>query len=280
MSRKYRQLTIEERAVIMVQLAHGCKLRAIARNLHRSPSTISRELNRNSRPRSYQAVIAHKKAVARRRTPVHKLLSNEPLWALILKLLKADWSPQQISGRLKASFPDQANYRVSHETIYRTIYALPRGGLRQEMIKALRQKHKNRRPRSSGKNRKGPVKNTVSIDERPPEVDDRKLPGHWEGDLIKGAFNRSAVGTLVERKTRLVTLVKMNGCDAESALKGFRREFKKIPPDLRQTLTYDRGAEMALHQELAKSLKIDIFFADPYAPWQRGSNENTNGLIR
>lgn len=280
MSREYCQLSVEERAVIMALVEQGVTLRVIARQLHRAPSTISRELNRNCCHGRYRAAAAHQQMVKRRRKPAFKLLAHPPLWLLIQHLIRHGWSPQQISGRLRSYFPGQDEYRVSHETIYRTIYALPRGGLRQEMIKALRQKHKNRRPRSAGTNRKGPVQNAVSIDQRPAEVDGRQLPGHWEGDLIKGAFNRSAVGTLVERKTRLVVLVKMAGCDAQSALSGFRREFKKVPPDLRQTLTYDRGAEMALHQQLAEQLSIDIYFADPYTPWQRGSNENTNGLIR
>lgn len=280
MSRKYSHLRIEERAVIMVLIDQGIKIRVIAQRLERAPSTISRELNRNRRQGAYRATVAHQKMVKRRRQPSFKLLTNAPLWLLIQQLIRHGWSPQQISGRLMAHYPDKAGNQVSHETIYRTIYALPRGDLRQEMIKALRQKHKNRRPRSAGANRKGPLKNTVSIDQRPSEVDDRQLPGHWEGDLIKGAFNRSAVGTLVERKTRLVALVKMAGCDAESALRGFRHEFKRVPPDLRQTLTYDRGSEMALHEKLAKQLSIDIYFADPYTPWQRGSNENTNGLLR
>lgn len=280
MSRKYSQLSIEERAVIMVLNDQGIPIRGIAQHLQRAPSTISRELKRNRRQGTYRATLAHQKMVKRRRKPSFKLVTNQPLWLLIQRLIRQSWSPQQISGRLSAHYPDKAGNRVSHETIYRTIYALPRGSLRQEMIKALRHKHKNRRPRSAGANRKGPLKNTVSIDQRPAEVDDRQLPGHWEGDLIKGAFNRSAVGTLVERKTRLVVLVKMAGCDAESALRGFRREFKKVPPDLRQTLTYDRGSEMALHEKLAKQISIDIYFADPYTPWQRGSNENTNGLLR
>jgi len=280
MSEKYVQLTIEERAVIKVQYDQGCRLRTIARSLHRDPSTISRELKRNRVSGHYHPAQAHQWATKRKRKPVQKLLANPPLWELVQRLIKANWSPQQISGRLKTRFPEQADNRVSHETIYRTIYALPRGGLRQEMIKALRQKHKQRRPRSAGKSRKGALQNMASIDQRPAEVDDRQLPGHWEGDLIKGAFNRSAVGTLVERKTRLVVLVKMADCSAASALRGFRREMKKVPPDLRHSMTYDRGSEMARHQELAAQLSIDIYFADPYSPWQRGSNENTNGLLR
>ena len=155
---------------------------------------------------------------------------------------------------------------MSHKTIYRTIYALPRGGLRQEMIKAPRHKHKNRRPRSTDANRKGPLKKTISIDQRPTGGDDRQLPVTKEGDLIKGAFNRSAVGTPVERKTRLVDLVKMAGCDTETALRGFGRGYKKVPPDLRQTLTYGRGRN-GLHEKSAKQLSLDIYFAAPYAPW-------------
>ena len=169
---------------------------------------------------------------------------------------------------------------MSHETIYRTLYALPRGELRKQLIKALRQGRKTRRPRSAGKARQGVIRDGTPIDQRPAEVDDRQLPGHWEGDLIKGAFNRSAVGTLVERVTRLVILAKMDSSDAESALKGFSRCLLKVPPELRNTLTYDRGSEMARHKQLAKDLKIDIYFADPHSPWQRGSNENTNGLLR
>ena len=211
--------------------------------------------------------------------PERKLHSDGALWGLIKGLLRQRWSPQQISGRLRARFPDEPGNRVSHETIYRTRYALPRGELRKELIKSLRQGHKTRRPRSAGK-AGHVIGDGTPIDQRPAEVDDRQLPGHWEGDLIKGAFNRSAVGTLVERKTRLVILAKMHGSDADSALKGFRRCFKQVPPELRNTLTYDRGSEMARHKQLAKALNIDIYFADPHSPWQRGSNENTNGLLR
>ena len=280
MSRKYSQLSIEERATIMVYRDQGYGVRALARQLNRSASTICRELNRNGNKGQYHAPIAQRLAVKRRRIPTAKLINNPALWELIQQLVQSGWSPQQVSGRLRACFPDEAENRVSHETIYRSIYAMPRGGLRQAMIIALRQKHKNRRPRSGGKNRKGALKNIVSIDQRPAEIETRGLPGHWEGDLIKGAHNRSAVGTLVERKTRLLALVKVDGADAKSVLEGFDREMKRVPPDLMLTMTYDRGSEMAGHQELAKRLKIDIFFADPYAPWQRGSNENTNGLIR
>ena len=178
MSQKYVQLTIEERAVIQVQHDQGCRLRAIARSLRRDPSTISRELRRNRVSGHYHPALAHQCAAKRKRKPAQKLLANPPLWGLVQQLIKDNWSPQQISGRLNSCFPDQANNRVSHETIYRTIYALPRGGLRQEMIKALRQKHKQRRPRSAGNNRKGALQNTISIDQRPAEVDDRLLPGH------------------------------------------------------------------------------------------------------
>ena len=280
MSRTYRQLSGVERAVIMVQLEQGCKVRAIARTLQRAPSTISRELVRNDSPSGYHADEAQRAAAARRRQPACKLDLDGALWGLIKGLLRQRWSPQQIGGRLKASFPDQPGNRVSHETTYRTLYALPRGELRKQLIKALRQGRKTRRPRSAGKARQGVIRDGTPIDQRPAEVDDRQLPGHWEGDLIKGAFNRSAVGTLVERVTRLVILAKMDSSDAESALKGFSRCLLKVPPELRNTLTYDRGSEMARHKQLAKDLKIDIYFADPHSPWQRGSNENTNGLLR
>ncbi|MCL1618307.1 IS30 family transposase [Ralstonia pseudosolanacearum CaRs-Mep] len=167
--------------------------------------------------------------------------------------------------------PDNPDQRVSHETIYAAIYAHPRGGLKQAMIEALRQEKPVRGRRRTTLAGGGFV---------PEEIDQRQLPGHWEGDLIKGAFNRSAVGTLVERKTRFVVLCRMDGCTAQDALEGFTRQMKKLPAFLRESLTYDRGTEMTCHVELSKRLNLDIWFADPHAPWQRGSNENTNGLLR
>ncbi|OGT89947.1 MAG: transcriptional regulator, partial [Gammaproteobacteria bacterium RIFOXYA12_FULL_61_12] len=190
------------------------------------------------------------------------------------------WSPEQIAGRLKQQHaPDKAR-QVSHETIYAYIYAQPRGELRRLLIGALRQSHKERLPRSRGKDRRGRLRDMVSIHERPEEVLGRQVAGHWEGDLIKGAGNQSAVGTLVERKSRYLLLVKLDGADAASVLEGFTRRMRTLPAATRKTLTYDQGKEMARHPELAQRLNIKVYFADPHSPWQRPTNENTNGLIR
>lgn len=170
--------------------------------------------------------------------------------------------------------------RVNHETIYAAIYSFPRGGLKQAMIEALRQHKPTRGRRRTTLAGGGFVPEQLRIVYRPEQIESRQWPGHWEGDLIKGAFNRSCVGTLVERKTRFVVLCRMDGCTAQDALEGFTRQMKKLPAFLRESLTYDRGTEMTCHVELAKRLNLDIWFADPHAPWQRGSNENTNGLLR
>jgi len=177
-------------------------------------------------------------------------------------------------------YPDDPDKHVSHETIYAHIYAHPRGGLRTELIKLLRKAHKIRKPRSRGKDRRGQLKDITPIAERPKEVETRAVPGHWEGDLIKGKYNRSSVGTLVERTSRYVILVKLENATAPVVHQGFVREMKDVPGLLRKSLTYDRGREMALHKQVAADLNLAVYFADPHAPWQRGSNENTNGLGR
>jgi IS30 family transposase len=170
--------------------------------------------------------------------------------------------------------------QASHETIYRYVYVMPKGDLRTEVLEYLRQGRKKRRPRARGVDRRGQITNMRTIKERPLEVENREVPGHWEGDLIKGKANGSAIGTLVERTTRYVLLAKMKACDAETALKAFTRALHRVPEELRKTMTYDRGKEMARHQDLAERACIEVFFADPHAPWQRGTNENTNGLLR
>lgn len=177
-------------------------------------------------------------------------------------------------------YPHEPARQVSHETIYAAIYAHPRGALKKGLVEALRQAKQTRGRRRTTAARGGFVPEELRIVHRPEDVSARKLPGHWEGDFIKGAYNRSAVGTLVERKTRFVVLCRMDGCTAQDALAGFTRQMRKLPAFLRESLTYDRGSEMACHADLAKRLNIDIWFADPHAPWQRGSNENTNGLLR
>jgi transposase, IS30 family len=184
------------------------------------------------------------------------------------------------SASLAARALPPAELRVSHETIYCAIYAMPRSTLRTELVGLLRKSHKTRLPRARGTARRGGLPNMTNISLRPPEVAARIVPGHWEGDLIKGAMNRSSVGTLVERISRYVMLVKLDGNTAEDVLDGFKRRLKSVPESLRKTMTYDQGSEMALHETLSRQLKMDIFFCDPHSPWQRGSNENANGLVR
>lgn len=281
MNKQYTQLTIEERAVIMIE-RNRSSIRKIARLLGRSPSTISREINRSPTPSSYHAKSANQAAYARRENSGRgkKLAPGTVLWEIVSGLIKVGWSPEQIAGRLRRMNPDDPSKQASHETIYAALYALPRGELRKELIGSLRQGKQNRRPRSRGTDRRGQIPNMVSIHERPAEVEERQVPGHWEGDLIRGSRNQSAIGTLVERQSRYLLMARMDGADAHSALQAFTRRLRHVPRCLRKTMTYDRGKEMTLHEELAKTLKIQVYFADPYSPWQRGCNENTNGLIR
>ncbi|MDH4235779.1 MAG: IS30 family transposase [Nitrospira sp.] len=194
--------------------------------------------------------------------------------------LKDGCSPEQIAGRLRRAYPDDRAKQLSTETIYAALYVLPRGSLHSELLAALRQARKARRPLARWTDRRGQLPNMTPLAERSAEVATRTVPGHWEGDLIKGARNGSAVGTLVERITRLVILARMDGTDARSARQGFTKKLRHVPAPLRKTLTYDRGKEMAEHERLAARLAIRVFCADPYSPWQRGTNENTNGLLR
>ena len=278
----YTHLSPEERATLSLGLAQGHSLRMMARVLGRAPSTLSRECARNTTPdRPYRACSAQPQAVARARQPRRPRKLLDPwLWAYVQTHLKDGWSPEQIAGRLRRAYPDDMSRQLSAETIYAGLYVLPRGALRSELLAALRQARKARRPRARGTDRRGHIPNMTSMAERPAEVATRTVPGHWEGDLLKGARNGSAVGSLVERTTRLVLLARMDGTDAWSAYQGFTKKLRQIPAPLRTTLTYDRGKEMAEHARLAQRLAIRIFFADPHAPWQRGTNENTNGLLR
>lgn len=276
----YKQLTADDRNTIQRGLNEGLSGRQIAQRLGRCPSTVTREMARSQATGSYDAVSASRDARGRRRRGRRKLVAGSALLQRVVTDLKAGWSPEQIAGRLKHMHPDEPNLLVSHETIYRYIYAQPRGELRKTLIAALRQSHKTRLPRTRGRDRRGRLRDMVSIHERPVEALGREIAGHWEGDLIKGAGNASAVGTLVERKSRYVLLAKVDGAGAEAVLDGFTRRLRTLPPAVRKTLTYDQGKEMARHQELAQRLNIRVYFADPHSPWQRPSNENTNGLLR
>jgi IS30 family transposase len=281
LTRSYRHLSAEERETLSLGLAHGYSLRTMARVLGRAPSTVSREHARNAMRAPYRACTAQTLAAARARQPRRPRKLLDPwLWQHVRTQLTAGCSPEQIAGRLQRAYPDEMGKQLSAETIYVGLYVLPRGELRSELLAALRQARKARRPRARGTDRRGQIPNMTPIAKRPAEVATRTVPGHWEGDLLKGARNGSAVGTLVERTTRLVILAKMTGTDATSAREGFTKKLRHVPALLRKTLTYDRGKEMAEHEQLALRLAIQVFFADPYSPWQRGTNENTNGLLR
>ena len=282
METTYQHLQAEERMTLASLRAQGFSLRSIAQQMRRSPSTLSRELARNSSPSGYWSRAAQCSYQSRRQAakPAPKLHANGVLWHLVTQMLIWHWSPRQISRTLKAMHPNDPGQQVSHETIYNAIYAYPRGELKKQLISLLRQGRNLRRPRSGGKDRRGQIPEMVSIHVRPPEVNDRTMPGHWEGDLIKGAGNKSAVGVLVERSSRMVLLCKMPDASAESALAAFTAKLNLIAAPLRQTLTYDQGKEMAYHQELARRTNLRVYFCDPHSPWQRGSCENTNGLLR
>ena len=278
----YGHLTQLEREESSRGVAAGASLRAITRRLGRSHETVSREVRRNAQGspqyRATQAAVAaHQRARKPRRA---WKLACPGLWKEVVGLLREGLSPEQIAGRLRKDYPDDMSHRVSHETIYAALYVQPRGELRRQLLALLRQGRKARRPKSRGQDRRGQIPNMTSIHERPAEVEGRQVPGHWEGDIIKGARNASAVGTLVERTTRLVVLAKLNSTIAEEARRAFQRRLRRIPEGLRRTLTYDQGKEMAEHETLAENLRIRVFFADPHSPWQRATMENTNGLLR
>jgi transposase, IS30 family len=284
MGNQYSALSIEERAQIQWLHEQDVSCWAIAQQLGRSTSTVTRELERNGGARgAYVAHAAQSRSAERRLGGRPRKLGasfDTPLGKRVLDELRHAWSPEQVAGRLRSMHPDEPEMWVSHEAIYRAIYVLARGELKTELIAMLRRRNDKRMPRARGKARSGAITNATSISERPAEVDAREVPGHWEGDLIKGAYNRSAVGVLLERTSRMVLLAKMDGCTADDAFKAFSRRLRTINPDLRKTLTYDRGSEMALHQQLTDKLGIDIYFCDPHSPWQRASNENLNGLLR
>jgi len=282
MTRRYRQLQAEERVTLAALRQQGQSLRQIAAVLQRSPATLSRELRRNGSAGGYASAPAQREHEARRlhARPARKLRPESVLWSVVTHLLGWLWSPQQIARTLRSMFPDEPDMHVSHETIYNAIYAHPKGELRKTLIACLRQANSGRKPRSAGTDRKNQIPEMVSIHLRPPEASDRVMPGHWEGDLIKGANNQSSVGVLVERTTRLVLLAKMPDATAESALAAFTAKLNQIAQPLRQTLTYDQGREMARHRELARQTNIRVYFCDPHSPWQRGTCENTNGLLR
>lgn len=281
----YTRLNAKEREEISRGLVQNLSYCRIAQLLHRETSTISREVARlRYNPASYRATFAQDVAIRKRKHPkAHKLLTNDQLRLYVEdKLLRERWSPQQIAVRIKLEYPNDMTMRVSHETIYTYVFCLARGSLKKELKATLRQ-HKytrGRRLSRSANHKESNIPDLVSIDERPVEVEDRIIPGHWEGDLIMGQGNHSALGTLVERTTRTVLLVQVDSKHAEHVAERFATELQSLPEQMKLTLTYDRGSEMARHKLFTKMTTMKVYFADPQSPWQRGTNENTNGLIR
>ncbi|MGI8557112.1 MAG: IS30 family transposase, partial [Solirubrobacteraceae bacterium] len=281
-TRSLRVLSLAEREEISRGLARHDSVRRIASDIGRAPSTVSREINRHGGRRRYRAVGADDRAWRSAKRPKLCLLAvNLPLQQLVAGKLADDWSPEQISGWLVASFPDDDTLRVSPETIYRSLFLQARGVLRKELISHLRRvrtmrssKHATRR----GQNRGG-ITDAVSIRERPAEIEDRAIPGHWEGDLIRGRAN-TYIATLVERHSRFVMLVKVDGKDTESVVDALTRQVGQLPDELMRSLTWDRGTELAAHQKFTIATDTKVYFCDPASPWQRGTNENTNGLLR
>ncbi|MGE9840076.1 IS30 family transposase, partial [Pseudomonas sp. UM16] len=280
----YSELSVEERAAIQIGHAQGFSLRRIACLITRSPATISRELRRNRDAcGGYSARVAQQQMHARRQVcrPMRKLLPGSERFELVIHMLRERLSPEQLAGKLRSmNIPNLRDAYVCRETIYNAIYALPVGELRKELIVCLRQSKTTRRPRAGGVDRRGQIPEMVSIHVRPPEIEDRLMPGHWEGDLIKGKANASSVGTLVERTSGYLMLVKMNDATVTSAMEGFSAALNRMPAAMRKSMTYDHGREMARHAEITQKTGIAIYFCDPHSPWQRGSNENINGLIR
>lgn len=283
--KKYSQLQPEDRVTLASLKQQNYSVRAMARHLNRSPATISRELRRNSVQGHYGGSVAHQSCQRRRQQarPMRKLHPDSILFGVMRHLLRLRWSPEQIALTLARIHPKGHEHRVSHETIYNCIYAQPVGELRRELIACLRHAHNKRLPRSKGQDRRGQIPDMLSIHVRPPEIEDRQFPGHWEGDLIKGEGNASAVGTLVERTSRLLMLVKLphpKPASAANVLQAFTDKLNSIAQPMRQSMTYDQGREMALHKKLTENTGVAVYFCDPHSPWQRGSNENINGLVR
>ena len=280
-----RFLSLEERIEIQSGLVAGLSVAEIARRIGRHRSTVGREIARNgpaSRYRPYRALTAdmHARKRAQRPKP-RKLACHDRLAAEVARGLARRWSPREISERLVMDFPDDPTMRISHEAIYQSLFMLGRGGLRRELVKALRSGRAIRRPRRRIGERRGRIPGMVMISERDATVDDRAVPGHWEGDLIMGAKGASAIGTLVERTTRYTMLLHLPGDHAAATVRdAVVARMTALPQQLRRTLTWDQGTEMSQHAQIAIDADIDVYFCDPSSPWQRGTNENTNGLLR
>src|SRR3989344_5849524 len=276
----YKRLSDVEREEISRMLAQDCSFQDIARRLGRYASTVSREVGRGSCNKyTYRAAKAQNRArrnAGKRKSGKFRLSSEQNLRRYIYKRLKLKWSPAQIAEELELDYPLDMTMRISPESIYTYIYILPRGSLKQELTSCLRQNRKRRCKQARGVK----IEHLLSIEERPKEVEDRIIPGHWEGDLIVGKNNRSALGTLVERPSRTTILIPVKNREAETVAKAFAKEMKKLPAQMKLSMTYDQGREMAKHKLFTNITGVKVYFAHPRSPWERGTNENTNGLIR
>lgn len=279
-SRSIRHLKLSERETISRGIAAGLSFQRIAKQLNRSVSTVSREVARHGGRDQYRASTADEAAWEQAKRPKVGHLATAPkLRELVAEKLSLQWSPEQISGWLKLRFPGDRRMQVSHETIYRSLYIQARGVLKKELMQHLRSKRIMRHSRNATSQPRGQIKDAISIRERPPEAEDRAIPGHWEGDLITGAKN-SHIATLVERHSRFTVLVQVDGKDTTSVIAGLVREAQRLPTALRGSLTWDRGTELAAHKDFTVATDIQVYFCDPQSPWQRGTNENTNRLLR
>lgn len=280
----YIRLTMSDREEISRGLAAGWTYSHIAHNINKPVSTVSREVKANCKSkRCYRAARADQKALdtRHRQKQLKKIDKNNLLKDYVLEKLRLKWSPEEIAKRLKTDYATDMTMQASYETIYTYLYCLPRGSLKKELLKCLRQERKYRHNRKAIHAKRSTITDFLSISERPEEVKDRIIPGHWEGDLIMGSRkSNTAMGTLVERTTRYLLLIPLTGHDALTVRTEFTKAVKKIPRHLKKTLTYDRGTEMAQHKLFTQNTKIQVYFADPHSPWQRGTNENTNGLLR
>jgi len=280
--RSQRVLTLAEREDISRGIASGCSMRVIAQGLSRACSTVSREVARHGGRAQYRANQADQQAWESAWRPKTCLLATHTtLREMVASKLVQDWSPEQISGWLKQQYPKNESLRVSHETIYRSLFIQARGALKKELIQHLRSQRQIRRSRHSSVHghSQGKIVDAISIRERPAEMEDRAIPGHWEGDLLRGAGN-SHVATLVERHSRFCTLVKVPSKDTATVVAALSQHVRQLPAELRRSLTWDRGLEMAQHKSFTLATEVQVYFCDPQSPWQRGSNENTNGLLR
>ncbi len=275
-------LSLSEREEISRGIVAERSIRSMARSLGRSPSTVSREIRRNGGYDRYRAALADERAWDGARRPKRcKLAKHPPLRREVAGKLRLNWSPEQIAGWLKRAHPGDGSYQVSHETIYRSLFVQARGVLKKELLQYLRSKRTIRRSKRATQKggAHGQIKDMISISERPASVEDRAVPGHWEGDLLSGSKN-SYIATLVERHTRYVMLAKVANKDTQTVVSALIRQAKKLPTELYKSLTWDRGKELADHRRFTLATDIDVYFCDPQSPWQRGSNENTNGLLR